>query len=157
MKEHEPSAQQVMEILQACYDELDGKGAVEIGVDLVADAAYRVMDPQHRAPILVIYTSVLELRQLARSVCRRKVGLEEPDDPEQSRLFDDQLQGRYPTKRNGREVYVKREYLSEDEYIVNSARLRAGSAALARHADALDAERLALKAAGYFDALGARA
>lgn len=140
---------QAMDILSREYDRLNNAGAVEIRPDVLAQKAYRKIDTKKKAPPLAQWLAQLELRQMARLICRRHIdGYEESID--QGALFDGQLQPRYPATRNGEETYVKREFLALEERLNNVARLRKESIAKARHADALEAETDRLKAQGYF-------
>jgi len=143
---------QVARLLQQQYDRLDARGEVEISPAFLADAAYRHMDPDGAAPLLVRYAAMLELRQLARSICRKRID-DEQEAVEQlclTGLFDGQLQPRYPARRNGQEVYVKREHLTLSERDAVCARLKAEATAKSRHADAFQAETDALLMQGHF-------
>lgn len=141
-------AEQVLRVLQQQYDEFDERGDIEINPALLANSAYAILDPEDSSPYLVHYTSVLELRQLARSICRKKLDFDQVS--EQGRLFDGQLQPRYPANRSGEEVYVRREFLTLAERNANIARLRSEASAKFRHADALQAETDALERQGEF-------
>lgn len=105
------------------------------------------IDPDRSAPGMVTLAAHLELRQLARSICRQRAKQEE-GEAAQSALFDDQLQKRYPATRGGEEVYILREYMTLPERAENISRLRREAASKSRHADALQAETDSLLAMG---------
>jgi hypothetical protein len=112
----------------------------------VATEAMLQIDPekviQQRFPLAYL-ASHLELRQIARSVCR---GLFEDDDDKsgdsrQHELFPD-LQWRYPaakSKDQEEPEYVLRELMEPEDVYYNVSRLRAEAETKLRHADALEA------------------
>lgn len=133
------TTERLNEILREKYDELHGAGDVEISPAKLATFAYLIIDPEHVAPMLVEGAAILELRQLARSICATR-DRDQANETEQMSMFDMQLQPRYPARRGEEDVYVLRSCLTEEERRHNSARLRKESEAKNRHADALDAE-----------------
>lgn len=147
---NDSQTERAMQVLREEYEELDNAGEVIIKPALLAAHAIERIDPASDSPVLVSWLAVLQMRQMARSICRTVSQLDDPSKAEQGALFDGQLQRRYPATREGEEVYVLRERLTLAERKANSARLRAESIAKARHADALDAETDALLAHGHF-------
>ena len=144
--------EQAMQIVRKQFDLLDQDGDIAVSPSIVAAKAYEEIDPGTISPVLVQYTSILELRQLAREVCRKKYedGDTELDKP-QGEMFDGQLQGKYPVTRNEERVYVPRGQMTEQDYAYNVKRLRTEAVAKARHADALEAEMQERKNLGHFD------
>lgn len=142
--------EQLMQLLREEYAVLDGSGEVVVSPALVAARTMERLDSTSASPTLVAFAATLELRQLARSICRRVSNLDDPSG--QGALFDGQLQRRYPAVRASEEVYVLREHMTLDERRANVARLRAEAASKARHADALEAETEALLARGLLSA-----
>lgn len=136
---HEPN--QLTSLLQEKYHVLHGKKLIAISPKDLADEVYKAIDPKKISPLLVQMAAILELRQLARAVCRQR-NVESQQATEQSTLFD--LQPRYPATRTmgeeTEEVYVLREHLTVAERRENSSRLRVEGEAKMAHADALDAE-----------------
>lgn len=131
------------QLLQAKYAELDAAKPDYISPSDLADATYKVLDPFKRSPELVKLAAILELRQLARGFCRQRRIVAE-HAAEQTELFEDYLQERYPATReiNGEkeEVYVLRKRLTATERRENACRLRSEGEAKIAHARALDAE-----------------
>jgi hypothetical protein len=151
MGERDALAEQVTQILRQHYEALDERGEIEINPAMLAGAAYQQLDQQDHAPILVRYAAILELRQMARGLCRKRIEEDaENAEHQPAGLFDSQLQPRYPAMRSGQETYVRREHLTLDERGINIARLRSEGAAKLRHANALQAETDALVAQGAF-------
>lgn len=148
-KKRERLAEQVLEAMRREYALLDDAGTEAIAPEMVADRVYKTLDPSTVSPTLVRYVAVLELRQLARAICRRKTD-DGADDGSPHSLFPE-LQRRYPAERNGVATYVLREKLTLAERRRNVATLRAESAAKAAHADSLEAETDELLSSGYFD------
>lgn len=140
---------QVMQIVRKQFALLDQDGEMVVNPAVVAAHVYAELDAAAISPTLVQYTSVLELRQLARSVCRKKY---EDDDSAavQVEMFDGALQPKYPAERNGERVYVPRAQMTVDEYNFNITRLRTEAMAKAKHADALQAERDERERLGHF-------
>lgn len=144
----EGMTEQLMQHLRSAYDRLDNSGDIEVSPAVVADEVRRVIDPESESPTLLCYAAVLELRQMARSLCRKRTCIDDDSAAEQQTLFDGQLQRRYPATRRGDEVYVLREYMTLDERIANISRLENEGRAKLRHADALRSETEALIARG---------
>lgn len=83
----------------------------------------------------------LELRQIARSLLRKRFEPEDDGKDGCDELFPD-LQWRYPAARSANEPepsYILREMMSDTDVGYNVARLRAEAAAKNQHADALEA------------------
>jgi hypothetical protein len=139
---------QLIEVLSAQYHELDQKSVITVYPGNIADAAYKVMDPDGLAPLMVRCAALLELRQLARSICRHTNVDDQEEERSQLPMFDGDLQRRYPAHRDGEEVYVLREFLTETERRGNVARLRAEGKSKLAHANALELETDTLFAAG---------
>lgn len=142
---------QIMQILREEYTRLDDEGPVEIDPAHIAAATMNRLDPYGAAPPLIGWAATMELRQLARPLCRKASSVDEPLDAPQGALFDGQLQRRYPALRGGRETYVLREHLSLAERRENSARLMREGESKIRHARALDAETDEMESRGDFD------
>lgn len=142
--------ERLVHTLAQTYMQLDEGREIAISPALVAQRAYAQIDPTQQAPPLARWAAILELRQMARAICRKRI--EEDDAPSrQGQLFSGQLQQRYPARRNGQDMYVLREHLTLDERRHNIARLRSVVEAVSRHADALQSETDALLARGYFE------
>lgn len=144
------TTEQVMQILREVYDELDGTGDIEINPALIAARTLKRIDPDSESPVLVGWMAVLEMRQMARSLCRRVSCIAESASV-QSELFDGQLQRRYPALRGGEEIYVLRECMTIAERRIMAARLYAEGESKIKHAQALDAETDKLEQAGAFE------
>lgn len=146
-------SEQVYQVLREKYQRLDDSGDIAISPALLAEAAYRDLDPDEGAPLLVRWACVMELRQLARSLCRRRIEEQEQQaETVDHDLFPVTLQDRYPARRQEGEVYVLRAHLTAEEYDYNIARLRSEGEAKLKHADALDAEKNQRLATGNFAA-----
>jgi hypothetical protein len=147
----EQTAEQLNSIIRRKYNALDDAGVIAISPADLAAAVFDDIDPKHSSPVLVQIAAVLELRQLARAVCRERQG-EDERIAEQGNLFDFQLQPRYPAIRTidgeREEVYVLRENLTLKERLRNIDRLRREAEAKMVHADALQAETDFLVRAG---------
>lgn len=143
---------QLVQTLRALYTEKDEAGVIEIDPAYLAAEALSTIDPAKQAPILVSHAAMLSLKQIARSICGQSQRDQQHEaESGQEELFAGQLQTRYPCRRNGRDVYVIRGYMTRDEYEVNIARLTNEAVAKQRHADALRAEMEKRDAAGHFD------
>lgn len=141
--------EQVMQIMREVYSELDGSGDIAINPAVVAARTMGRLDPDDVTPPLVGYLAVLEMRQLARAICRRvSCTLDTASSAPQPELFDGELQRRYPALRNDEEVYVLREAMTLQERRAVAARLRSEGKSKMEHARALDAETNALVQAG---------
>lgn len=133
------STEVLMTAIRDRYNAFDAEGVEAIDTSLLAESVYETLDPESDSPLLVKFAAVLELKQLARSICRDRQSLAERD-AEQDGLFEFQLQPRYPAARNGRDMYVLRHCLSVVERKKNIQRLRSEATAKNNHADALAAE-----------------
>lgn len=128
---------QLNQLLRDQYSRLDNQHMIEIAPDDLASRVYKRIDSSQRAPSLVRYAAFLELKQLARAICRARAAGDE-SDTEQTEIFA--LQLRYPAERDGRDVYVLRQELKYSERRKNEARLEAEGAAKIQHARMLRAE-----------------
>jgi hypothetical protein len=137
--------EQLMQALRTSYEARSADSEVDPAV-LASDAVF-ALDPGGASPLLVQWGCVLELRQLARSICRERLltGAEK-----QATLFGD-LQARYPAMRRGNEVYVLREDMTLAERHRMIARLRKEATAKWSHAESLEAETKFLEEAGWFE------
>ena len=134
--------EQLNQLIRERYNVLDDIETPVIHQNQLAEAVLKFIDPGSISPALVRHAAVLELRQLARAICRaRYEENQKQHEVEQSGdLFDFELQPRYPAQRDGDEAYVLRLHLTIDERRENSARLRSEAKTKLRHANALDAE-----------------
>jgi|SaaInlV_165m_DNA_1040744.scaffolds.fasta_scaffold37237_2 hypothetical protein len=106
----------------------------------VAIRANQMIDPDNTSVALVTFGCNMHLRGMARSSLRGSYNDQDiKKGPSQGTLFD-RLQVMYPTKRDGEESYVKRQYLTVDERRYNANRLRKEAIAKIEHANLLDAE-----------------
>lgn len=138
---NETQSEQVMQIIREEYALLDDAGEIKIKPALLAARTRARIDPDDIAPTLIAYCAVLELRQLARTVCRERSPTDDVShESSQSELFDGQLQRRYPALRDDEEVYVLRACLTLAERKTIEQRMMAASISLARHVDAFRAE-----------------
>ena len=139
----EDTAEQLTSLIQSKYNALHNVGVVAISPADLAAKVFKDIDPRSNSPLLVQIAAVLELRQLARAVCRQRQNDDERT-AEQGSLFDFQLQPRYPASRTTdgvtEDVYVLRNYLTHKERTRNIARLRREAEAKMVHADAFQAE-----------------
>lgn len=104
----------------------------------LATEAMKELDPGERAPKRVYIAAHLELRQLARGICRQK--FEADDTGEQHDMFPD-LQSRYPAvhSTDAEPEYVRLEHMTEEDVLWNVRRLRSEASTKLAHADALEA------------------
>lgn len=104
----------------------------------IATEAMNELDPERLAPHLIYLGCHLQLRQIARGLCRtRYEGDAKPAD--QHELFHG-LQWRYPSAASASSeeaVYVRLEYLTKADIAYNVERLRREGEAKIEHADAL--------------------
>jgi hypothetical protein len=99
------------------------------------------LDPKKVAPQLVYRAAHLQLRQMARALCRREYGEDAGELGAQHNLFPS-LQARYPVSCSAREgdpEYVRLENLKSEDVAFNVTRLRKEARAKLKHADALEA------------------
>jgi hypothetical protein len=119
--------------------------ANRISPSWVATEALLHLDPskeiQKQHPLIYLGCH-LELRQIARSLCRNLYEhAADPQNGPQHELFPD-LQWRYPTARSKtweEPEYVRLELLAQEDIDYNVARLRREGRAKLKHADALEA------------------
>lgn len=126
-------------LMHRIYDEHDTE--IRVSPAWLATAVMQELDPSHVSPTLVYEAAHLQMRQIARGVCRGRFGPGEPGvDADQHDLFP-QLQKRYPAKPTEDEepVYILLEYLTEKDKTYNVEQLRKSGQARLNHADALDA------------------
>ena len=91
-------------LIQEQYNLLDARKKTAIFPDELADFVYAEIDPEERSPKLVKWACILELRQLARAICRARACPDDPEDNAQGLLFA--LQSRYPAERGGKPGYI---------------------------------------------------
>jgi len=109
----------------------------------IATEAMLLLDPKNttqRDLPLVYLASHLQLRQLARELCRKSFQGDE-DSKKQHELFPE-LQWRYPSARSKtleEPEYVRLELLTDTDVDYNVARLRKEGRAKLEHADSLEA------------------
>lgn len=133
-------AERLVELLRDEYSRADTESRPAISPSHLADAVYKRIDRRKLAPTLVRIGCVLELRQLARQLCRERVPDLSPEEESMQGEFPFVLQPRYPCERDDERQYVLRNLLTYQERLENIRRLRACSRTLDRHADALQAE-----------------
>jgi hypothetical protein len=92
----------------------------------------------------IAYTSLEHLKQMTRSVLRRRFDKTDLPDPDQGELFSGDLQERYPvpTPAGYDPLYKRLEDLTEPELVWNERRLGKSADALQAHRRALAAYRL---------------
>lgn len=116
---------------------------VRISPSWVATEAMLLLDPDkqtQRDRPLIYLASHLQLRQIARELCRKSYAGDE-DSKRQHELFPD-LQWRYPSARSKNleePEYVRLEHLEQTDVDYNVARLRKEGQAKLKHADSLEA------------------
>jgi predicted glycosyl hydrolase (DUF1957 family) len=134
-----------MDIVRAEYNKLHDSKVITISSADIADRAYKVIDPEPKAPPLAQFAAYLQLEEMATKLRqkRRKIQI----GPEPLPLFEG-LQKRYCIHRHGEYVDILREDLTLQERRQISARLRAQAKADTSHATALDAETEELLKAG---------
>ena len=99
------------------------------------------LDPKKVAPQLVYRAAHLQLRQMARALCRREYGEDAGDIGAQHELFPG-LQARYPMAHTAKDAdpeYIRLEHLKAEDVAYNVARLRKEARSKLKHADALEA------------------
>lgn len=121
----------------------------------LANAALNRLDPESITHILVRHAAFLQMKQMARAICRRCHAREE-ELIESGRLFDFELQGRYPQSHSaqaeGPDVYLPISQMTLQDFDYNIQRLEKEAATKQLHADALRQERSARLRAGMFAA-----
>lgn len=106
----------------------------------LATEAMIELDPERVSPHRVYIAAHLELRQLARGICRKR-SEPESEATEQHEMFPF-LQRRYPEARSANTEepqYVLLEHLTADDVKFNVQRLRSEASTKLAHADALEA------------------
>ena len=154
----EQITEQLNSLLRVRHDELHASGMVGISTADLAARVYSEIDPGLVAPARVRWAATMELKQLARAICRERQ-VQSEHESENYSLFDIQLQPRYPTVRKCEDgtdddVYVLRSHLSIEERKRNIDRLRREGEAKIAHADALQAETDHLVRLGQFAGAG---
>jgi hypothetical protein len=134
MKKEKPKTEtgDLVEVIVKIYEKHDTE--IRISPAWLATAAMRTLDRRRQSPPLVYKGCHLQLRQLARAVCRTR--FEQESDTHE--MFPD-LQRRYPTKRDedAEPQYVLLEHLTEDDVNYNYGRLYSEAQGKMKHADAL--------------------
>lgn len=138
---------QLTEILRECITQFDSD--IAISPAILASQAMKMMDDGGVSPVLVAYSSNMNLRQIARKLLRREFDPVYEDDSGQSEMFTG-LQERYPCLRADDFVYVQRMRMTLEEREFMVSRLRKEALAKTQHADSLQAETEELKIAGHF-------
>lgn len=128
--------QKLRDILVRMYERRSGE--IRISPAWIATEAMSELDPDKTAPTLVYRAAHLQLRQMARSICRKK--FEDDGEAEQHEIWPD-LQTRYPAAHStdAEPEYVLLEHLSEADKTYNVNRLRREGRAKLDRADALEA------------------
>lgn len=131
-------AKELMELVASIYEQR--KDEISVSPSWLAGEVLQALDPGSLAPPMVALAANLQLRQLARDICRKRNEEDDSKAPEQHQLFPG-LQRRYPIKRtlNEEPQYVLLEHLSGEDIEFNVARLRLEGRAKLEHADALEA------------------
>jgi hypothetical protein len=133
-------AKQLIELVAKIIDQR--RDAVRINPTWIATEALKILDPDRTSIPLVFLGCHLQLRQIARGICR---SLFEPEDEQQDTVARDtlfpELQWRYPEphRKDEEPSYVLREEMSASVVSFNVERLRTEGMAKLRHADALAA------------------
>ena len=78
---------QLTSLIRRKYDILHDAGVIAISPADLATDVFNDIDPKKTSPMLVQMAAVLELRQLARGVCRQR-HIDSERDAEQGNLFD---------------------------------------------------------------------
>lgn len=112
---------------------------VRVSPAWLATEALAELDGDRQAPSLVYLAAHLQLRQIARSICRNRFE-DDGEEAEQSDLFPN-LQRRYPAAHaaDTEPEYVLLDHLTDEDVAFNVRRLRAEADAKLHHADALEA------------------
>lgn len=128
---------QLRELLESIYERRIDE--VRVSPAWLATEALLSLDPRKTAPTLVYRAAHLQLRQLARGLCRQRFE-DDGEWTEQHDLFPN-LQKRYPAVHTteGEPEYVLLEHLTALDIAFNLNRLRREANAKLSHADALEA------------------
>lgn len=127
--------QQLRDILYAIYERRIGE--VRISPAWLATEAMAKLDGDKKSPPLIYRAAHLQLRQLARNICRNKFE-DDGAEADQHELWPN-LQKRYPAahSKDSEPEYVLLEHLKEPDVLYNYNRLYAEAESKTRHADAL--------------------
>lgn len=120
-------------IVRNAYLHARGTGAIIIDPAKLADGVYREIESGTEA-LLVKYVAILQLRQMGRETCRKRIGTFAVPT-----LFA-HLQPMYPVHRDGVEVYALREDMTYQNRREMSARLESEARSKIDHARLLDRE-----------------
>jgi hypothetical protein len=132
------TAEELNDILRRLYDDRDEPDDAISPAEL-SIAAFAEIDPEDTSTELVQAAAMLALRQLARAICRGRSETKRLSS-ESGKLFDYDLQSRYPVDRNGEQVYVKRMKLTLVERRANVTRLLNEGKSKTSHGNALRIE-----------------
>jgi hypothetical protein len=127
--------QQLRDVLLAIYERRSDE--IRISPAWLATEAMAKLDGDKRSPSLVYQAAHLQLRQLARSVCRNKFE-GDSHETDQHEMWPD-LQTRYPAAHSpdAEPEYVLLEHLTEEDVQYNYHRMYAEAETKMRRADAL--------------------
>lgn len=143
---------QLSDMLNKCLENTSSD--LGVSASYLASQAITKLDPEQKAPYVVQWGCVLQLRQIARGILRKEYEPVNDAGEPQAEMFE-KLQQRYPVARGEEEKkegeYMPRLLLTLEERQMISEKLRKASKALAIHANALDAETAELIAQGFFD------
>jgi hypothetical protein len=144
------TSETVWQVLRKSY-ERQHQALDAISVKTLADEVIRAIDPGRKASIECHWAAYEHIKQMSRALCRHlnitRQAAEEA--AAQGELFSERLQDRYPVKRQGEEVYIRRELMTYAERELMAQRLDRVAAGLAEHADALRQETRELLASGH--------
>jgi hypothetical protein len=120
------------------------RSQVRINPSWIATEAMREIDPASASLELVRIGCHLQLRQIARSLCRKLFVEDSYDDGDEPYFTEFKgLQWRYPIARSKHKheepEYVLRDQMSDEDVAFNVARLRSEARAKLAHADASEA------------------
>lgn len=124
-------------ILQEIYEKR--RAEIRVSPLWLATEAMVSLDEFRRSPSLVYQAAHLQLRQMARAICRERFE-DDKADSEQHELFPN-LQKRYPAAHSpdAEPEYVLLEHLTDEDVAYNVNRLRAEAKKKEAHANALEA------------------
>ena len=123
------------------YDLLDKQNTAVIDYgELAIQVLNEIDDRVHPATPLMHKAAELQIRGMARAICRERLIDEQAMTEAQPDLFDYRLQPRYAITRDGRECSILRESLTYAERILIEARLRNEGIAKIKHADKMHFE-----------------
>jgi len=132
--------QQLKAIIERVYERR--RDQISVNPSWLATEAMQEIDPEKKSPELAYRAAHLQLRQMARGLCRKQWEDDTEDsERDQHELFPD-LQRRYPTARSSgweEPEYILLEHLTKRDVDYNVVRLRREGATKLRRADALEA------------------